>query len=442
MLSNFIFVNNTKMNASVKIILTGVFLFVNGLYSSAAAENSYEHRIQKLEELLEIYFDENRVLKKKLIELEKLPKSASLTPCDKNPAACISEMLCEKAADTSSEQVKWRVDTALAYVEEAKKRKLDCTVKVTEPFKLKIKKPEVPQKLPKSASLTPCDKNPAACISEMLCEKAAETSNGKVEWRSQTAPKYVAEAKRRGLTCGVKTVNSSTNQTAAVSTTKTPQDGCEANLKNCSKAKLCELSTYKIGSKPRGWKVGVYRKFVDEAKKRNLSCGVMDLKAKAERNQQEAKEEAKLQAEAEAKRKAEEEARLAAVAKAKRKAAEEARLAAEAKAKRKAEEENHLATNAEAKRKEADKLKFCRLLIDGAYNWGLISKSAAESNKKRPFSASTCNYPLVKLESGEILLYNIEQSYLSIRTGIFASYSICVDLKLGREFRSANEWCN
>ncbi|MDG1019150.1 MAG: hypothetical protein P8N95_11205, partial [Paracoccaceae bacterium] len=103
------------MNTSVKIILTGVFLFVNGLYSSAAAENSYEHRIQKLEELLEIYFDENRVLKKKIIELEKRP-------------------------------------------------------------------------------------------------------------------------------------NSSTNQTAAVTTTKTARDRCEANLQICSKVDLCELSTYKIGS--------------------------------------------------------------------------------------------------------------------------------------------------------------------------------------------------
>ena len=139
-------------------------------------------------------------------DVEAVSTPTVLTPCDKNPAACISETLCKKAADTSSEQVKWRVDTALAYVEEAKKRKLDCTVKVTEPFKLKIKKPEVPQKLPKSASLTPCDKNPAACISEMLCEKAAETSNGKVEWRSQTAPKYVAEAKKRKLDCQPKII--------------------------------------------------------------------------------------------------------------------------------------------------------------------------------------------------------------------------------------------
>jgi hypothetical protein len=129
------------MNACIKILLTGVFLLVNGLYSSAAAENRYEQRIQKLEELLELYFDENRVLKKMLIELEKRP-------------------------------------------------------------------------------------------------------------------------------------NSSTNQTAAVTTTKTPQDGCEANLQVCSEAKLCELSTYKIGSNPRGWKVGDYRKFVDEAKRRGLTCGV------------------------------------------------------------------------------------------------------------------------------------------------------------------------
>ena len=139
-------------------------------------------------------------------DVEAVSTPTVLTPCDKNPAACISEALCKKAADTSSEQVKWRVDTALAYVEEAKKRKLDCTAKVTEPAKLEVKKSEAPRKSPKTNSLTPCDKKPAACISEMLCEKAAETSNGKVKWRSQTAPKYVAEAKKRKLDCQPKII--------------------------------------------------------------------------------------------------------------------------------------------------------------------------------------------------------------------------------------------
>ena len=139
-------------------------------------------------------------------DVEAVSTPTVLTPCDKNPAACISETLCKKAADTSSEQVKWRVDTALAYVEEAKKRKLDCTAKVTEPAKLEVKKSEAPKKSPKTNSLTPCDKKPAACISEMLCEKAAETSNGKVKWRSQTAPKYVAEAKKRKLDCQPKII--------------------------------------------------------------------------------------------------------------------------------------------------------------------------------------------------------------------------------------------
>ena len=276
------------------------------------------------------------------------------------------------------------------------------------------------------------------------------------------------------------------------------------------------------------WKAGSFKKFVDEAKKRNLSCGVMDLKAKAERNQQEAKEKAHLAAEAEAKaeaqRKAEEEARLTAEAEAKRKAEEEARLTAEAEAKRKAEEEARLVVEAkrkaeeearlaaeaenkvnsknasnqtttntykkaranceakltscneavlcklatfgptnmknwkvggyakfvneakrrgigcsvdeEAKRKEADKLETCNLIVEVAYKRGLISKSAAESN------IDMCMYPTIILESGEVLLHNARQNYLSVRTETFASYSICLDLELNRKFRSTSEWCN
>ena len=245
----------------------GCFLLVNGLYSSAAAENRYEQRIQKLEELLELYFDENRILKKKLIELEKRPNSST------NQTAAVSTT-----------------------------------------------------KTPQDG----CEANLKNCSKAKLCELSTYKIGSKPRgWKVGVYRKFVAEAKRRGLTCGVKTVNSSTNQTAAVSTTKTARDRCEADLVFCNEAVLCELATYgPLGN--TDWKVGVYRKFVDEAKKRNLSCGVMDLKAKAERNQQEAKEEAKLQAEAEAKRKAEEEARLTAEAEAKQKAEEEARLVAEA----------------------------------------------------------------------------------------------------------------
>ena len=43
----------------------------------------------------------------------------------------------------------------------------------------------------------------------------------------------------------------------------------------CNEAVLCELATYgPLGNKD--WKVGVYRKFADEAKRRGLTCGVAE----------------------------------------------------------------------------------------------------------------------------------------------------------------------
>ena len=119
------------------------------------------------------------------------PKPAILTTCDKSPAACISEALCERAADTTTGKVEWRLKTAPNYVQEAKKRKLDCGVakQATETVFLNLD------------DATPCDKTPAACISEALCEKATDISTGQVEWRVHVAPEYVAEAKKRKLDC-------------------------------------------------------------------------------------------------------------------------------------------------------------------------------------------------------------------------------------------------
>ena len=75
-------------------------------------------------------------------------------------------------------------------------------------------------------------------------------------------------------------------------------------------------------------------------------------------NEEKAEEEARLQAEAEAKAKAEEEARLKAEAEAKAKAEEEARLQAEAEAKAKAEEEAKLQAEAEAKAKAEEEARL------------------------------------------------------------------------------------
>ena len=128
---------------------------------------------------------------------------------------------------------------------------------------------------------------------------------------------------------------------------------CEQNPSKCNKKQLCDFATTRLTGAQRAWKSGTFQKFVDEAKRRNLKCRVTyaEQSISKDKENKDTEKKALLAAETEAKRKAEEEKRLAAEAQAKRKAKEEARLAAEAEARRKAEKEARLAAEAEAKRK-------------------------------------------------------------------------------------------
>ncbi|MDA9945094.1 peptidoglycan-binding protein [Paracoccaceae bacterium] len=119
----------------------------------------------------------------------------ALPTCKRDANTCAILELCEVATATKGSKTTWNLNFE-SHVKLAKSFGLNCEVS---------KAPDV-EAVSTPTVLTPCDKNPAACISEMLCEKAAETSNGKVEWRSQTAPKYVAEAKKRKLDCQPKII--------------------------------------------------------------------------------------------------------------------------------------------------------------------------------------------------------------------------------------------
>ena len=159
------------------------------------------------------------------------------------------------------------------------------------------------------------------------------------------------EAKRRNISCGVNLDKKSSvsNKTTLIrKKLNTSKARCEADLKGCTDYDLCMTATFKVASMPKNWKLGSYKKFVDEAKRRNISCGVKS----ASNDQVKADEKARLALEAEKKRKADKKARLALDAKKARLAldAKKARLALEAKKAR-------LALEAEKKRKadEADK---------------------------------------------------------------------------------------
>ena len=119
-----------------------------------------------------------------------------VTPCDRKPAACITDTLCQKATHVIDGTLQWRAD-AKAYVEEAKKRQISCSinqdVQNTQPIESAAEKP--------AKKLMACDRKPAACITEALCERATTEVDGKIVWREQEAPAHVAEAKKRKLSC-------------------------------------------------------------------------------------------------------------------------------------------------------------------------------------------------------------------------------------------------
>ena len=78
--------------------------------------------------------------------------------------------------------------------------------------------------------------------------------------------KYVNEAKRRKLSCGVPELSQSNNRNT-----------CTHDPKKCKQSELCVLAT-RIDGSVRSWDTKIhYKKYVNEAKRRKLSCGVPEL---------------------------------------------------------------------------------------------------------------------------------------------------------------------
>ena len=114
------------------------------------------------------------------------------------------------------------------------------------------------------------------CTPKQVCSSARLKMNGKYVWNTQEKyKKYTVEAKRRGLTCGVE---GSKAETALVDKPISFVKECKANLNNCSGANLCEIASYRplsSGFKYRHWKLGnSYQPFRKEAQSRGLTCGV------------------------------------------------------------------------------------------------------------------------------------------------------------------------
>jgi len=192
-------------------------------------------------------------------KVDKTSTNKSLSQCDLNPAACVSEELCEKATYGVVGNKNWTTPKVFAdFVKEAKQRGLTCGVKSTSIDKT-------------------CSQDVLNCTPAELCETATYNINGITGWKLGSYKKFVDEAKRRNISCGVNLDKKSSvsNKTTLIrKKVNTSKARCEADLKGCTDYDLCMTATFKVASMPKNWKLGSYKKFVDEAKRRNISCGV------------------------------------------------------------------------------------------------------------------------------------------------------------------------
>ena len=179
-------------------------------------------------------------------------------------------------------------------------------------------------------NLNACKTSLSSCTDEELCKIATYEDwykKNEFHWKVVGPDvKFSNEAKRRKLSCGVPKSNEKKSQQLSEANMG---DVCQNNLNNCDPVELCKIASYKVGNKNYWSKNNSHKKYIEAAKRRNISCGVIDLERQAKKEQEE-QERKELEEEMKAD---EEEARLAAAeAEKKRIAEEKAKLAAEEQA--------------------------------------------------------------------------------------------------------------
>jgi hypothetical protein len=175
----------------------------------------------------------------------------AMSSCQSKAEKCGVLELCKIATIVTGSETSWSQDRKI-HVKLAKSFGLNCGVSNDSIAEIDSK-PKI---------LTLCDKKPAACISETLCEKAADTSSGQVEWRVKTAPEHVKEAKKRKLDCKIKAVNKVENkvvsgaadkEVSVETTTLTEQTQNLFNKADFKKLRLAERKQLQYGLKRLGY---------------------------------------------------------------------------------------------------------------------------------------------------------------------------------------------
>jgi len=161
--------------------------------------------------------------------------------CNDDPNECTPKNLCEIATQVSNHDKVWSEDPSAAkHIAFVKELGMDCgVVEITDP----------------------CDFDPNECKVKQLCEKATTGDEGSKSW-SADAEAYVELAKEYGLECGV------------IVETQSKKFCSSKTLEVCSDADLCLRATNPYNNTNVWRSSGAGIKAADEAKKRGLSCGV------------------------------------------------------------------------------------------------------------------------------------------------------------------------
>jgi hypothetical protein len=184
----------------------------------------------------------------------KLTKTQPTSGCvytTSNRSVCSSTQVCKWATNTKTPK-SWNNASVYSrgWVAEAKRRNMTCGV----------------SEQPKTCTFK--SKNRSSCSPNNVCQWATVGAPKRWNNYNSTSKSWVAEAKRRGLSCGV---NEQSKNVCAYNKT----DGC-------TNTAICSYAT--IGN-PKRWNHALGGgNWMREAKKRNLKCGVIENIASAPSN--------------------------------------------------------------------------------------------------------------------------------------------------------------
>jgi len=168
------------------------------------------------------------------------------------PSLDHSSFICSRATTLISGKKAWVPNFTNFYVVEAKKRNLSCGIEFNSAIPI--------------IEIETCVTNANKCSESELCGRASYFTGSQRLWdKAKSSQKYVTEAKKRNLSCGVG---------YNIVTPSIKIETCVTNAKKCSEAQLCGRASYFTGSQRLWDKAKFSQKYVTEAKERNLSCGV------------------------------------------------------------------------------------------------------------------------------------------------------------------------